>query len=283
MLRRALECAARQNYQPLEVIVADNATEGDDVASVIAAFRERIDSLRYFRHEKNIGPIKNFEFCLAQATGDYFMWLADDDELAANSLPALARPLEADSSIVTVVPHWRLKRSPGTGWVVEQRVYESHSALLRVLRYVWRSNDAFYYGLHRRTELVKCRFHRFAWPNASTVAETAYPFLMTIVLAGRIVSVGDPRVEWINHEYTEKSYSNPEPFPSYALKRILRRLNLHAIYLAQVYRGLGMLAPFIVAPVSIVSLATEFTTGIVRKLCRSLGIQVEAMSAAEKS
>jgi glycosyltransferase involved in cell wall biosynthesis len=281
MLKRALEGVAQQNYQPLEVIVADNATEGDDVAAVIAVFRERIN-IRYVRHETNIGAAKNFEFCLAEATGEFFMWLADDDELATNSLAALARPLGADSSIVTVVPYWRLKRSPDTGWVVEQRVYASHSALIRVLRYVWRSNDAFFYGLHRRADLLKCRFHPFMWPNATLGADGIYPYLMTLVLAGRIVSVGDPQVEWINHEYTEKSYARRESFLLYAMKRILRRLNLHAIYLAQVYRGLGVLAPFVVAPVSVVSLATEFAIGFVRKLRRLLGFRAEAMPAAEK-
>lgn len=282
MLRRALESVARQDYQSLEVIVSDNATEGDEVSAVIAAFRDRIGGLRFVRHEKNIGATRNFEFCLAEARGDYFMWLADDDELSANSLAALAHPLEADSSIVTVVPYWRVKRSPNTGFVVEQRVYESSWPLLRVLRYVWRSNDAFFYGLHRRAELLACRFHPFLWPNAAVGANGTYPFLMTLILAGRIVSVRDPRVEWINHAYTEKSYANPEPFLSYAPKHVLRRLNLHAIYFVQVYRSLGPLASIVVAPVSIASVAVEFITGFVNKLRRMLGFQVEPMSAARR-
>jgi glycosyltransferase involved in cell wall biosynthesis len=282
MLRRALESVARQNYGPLEVIVADNATEGDEVAAVIAAFRGRIENLRYVRHERNIGAVNNFMFCLAEAAGEYFMWLADDDELAPDSLGPLAQPLDDDPSTVTVVPYWRLKRSPDTGWVVEQMVYESPSPLRRVLRYVWRSNDAFFYGLHRRRDLLKCRFPRFAWPNAAAVADTAYPFLMTLVLAGRIVSVRERRVEWINHAYSEKSYANPEPFLSYAPKHIVRRLNLHGIYLAQVYRNLGVLAALVVAPVSVASLLAEFSSALVRKLRRSLGGTAEAVSAIEK-
>ena len=282
MLSRALDSVARQDYQPLEVIVADNATEGDEVAAVIAAFRGRIDGLRYVRHEKNIGAVDNFAFCLDEATGDFFMWLADDDELSANSVAALARLLAGDSSVVTVVPYWRLMRGPDTGWVVEQRAYESHSALRRVLRYVWRSNDAFYYGLHRRAELLKCRFHPFVWPNASLGADAAYPYLLTLVLAGRIVSVRDPRVQWINHAYSEKSYANPEPFLCYAPKHVLRRFNLHMVYLVQVYRSLGILTSLAVVPISTASLAIEFATGFVRKLRRLLGFQVEAMPAAPK-
>jgi hypothetical protein len=130
--------------------------------------------------------------------------------------------------------------------------------------------------------LLKCRFPRFAWPNAAAVADTAYPFLMTLVLAGRIVSVRERRVEWINHAYSEKSYANPEPFLSYAPKHIVRRLNLHGIYLAQVYRNLGVLAALVVAPVSVASLLAEFSSALVRKLRRSLGGTAEAVSAIEK-
>ncbi len=282
MLRRALESVAQQDYQPLEVIVADNATEGDEVSSVIAAFRDRIVGLRYVRHATNIGAVDNFEFCLAEAAGDFFMWLADDDELAANSLAALAQPLQSDSSIVTVVPYWRLMRSPHTGRAIEQRVYESHSALRRVVRYVWRANDAFYYAMHRRTELLKCRFRPFLWPNATLGYNATYPFLMTLVLAGRIVSVRDPRVEWINHSYSEKSYAGPGSLLVYVPKYVLRRLNLHAIYFTQVYRGLGILAALVVVPVSMASLAVEFAREFVRRLRQWLGFRVEALPAARK-
>ena len=282
LLRRALDSVAQQDYQPLEVIVADNATEGHEVDAVIAAFRDRIDGLRYVRHETNIGAVDNFEFCLAAATGDFFMWLADDDELAPHSLAALARPLETDTSVVTVVPYWRFMRSPDTGWVVEQRVYESHSALLRVLRYVWRANDAFYYGLHRRADLLRCRFIPFLWPNATLGYNSTYPYLMTLVLAGRIVSAPDPRVEWINHSYSEKSYQKPGSLLVYVPKHILRRINLHAIYFVQVYRSLGILASLAVASVSIASLATEFVTLPARKLSQALGLPVEALPAAKK-
>lgn len=33
------------------------------------------------RHKENLGILPNFEFALAQATGKYFMWLADDDAI----------------------------------------------------------------------------------------------------------------------------------------------------------------------------------------------------------
>ena len=183
---------------------------------------------------------------------------------------------------MSVVPCWRLMHNMEAGSVIEQRTYESHSALARVLRYVWRSNDAFFYGLHRRQELLKCRFHRFAWPNATTVLNTTYPFLMTLVLAGRIVSVDDPQVEWINHSYTEKSYANPQHFWVKVPKHMMRRINVHAIYLAQVIRALGLWQFLVVIPVSTFSLLTEFATEAVRRLRRGIRSEVDALHSAER-
>ena len=35
--------------------------------------------IRYFRHAENIGPTNNWNFCLNEARGSYFLLLHDDD------------------------------------------------------------------------------------------------------------------------------------------------------------------------------------------------------------
>jgi glycosyltransferase involved in cell wall biosynthesis len=270
LLRRALESVAAQRYEVLEVLVVDNATEGTEVGDVVEVFRARIPGLRFIRHDHNIGPQANFMFCLAEAKGAYFMWLADDDELSCGSLDALAAVLDEDGSVVTAVPHWYLKRSADSGLVIEQSFYESESALRRVLSYVWRGNDAFYYAMHRRSVLQQCRFVRFRWPNRNSVADVAYPYLMTLVMTGRIVSVGDRRALWINHAYSEKSYARTEVFVIYAARYLLRRINLHCIYCVQVTRTLGIGACLLVVPTSVASLIRELAMLVLRKGWRVL-------------
>jgi glycosyltransferase involved in cell wall biosynthesis len=77
-LPRALDSALSQTYPNLEVIVADNCSS-DDTGGVVARRADR--RVRYFRHEANIGPNNNFNFCLEQARGDYFLLLHDDDRI----------------------------------------------------------------------------------------------------------------------------------------------------------------------------------------------------------
>ncbi len=75
-LRQVLESAINQTYPNVEVIVSDNCSP-DDTETVVKSFSG--PRLRYFRHAENIGPNNNFNFCVEQAAGDYFLLLHDDD------------------------------------------------------------------------------------------------------------------------------------------------------------------------------------------------------------
>jgi glycosyltransferase involved in cell wall biosynthesis len=75
-LKQTLESALNQTYQNLEIIVADNCSTDNTKIYVNSISDPRI---RYFRHNKNIQPNDNFNFCVEQAKGDYFLLLHDDD------------------------------------------------------------------------------------------------------------------------------------------------------------------------------------------------------------
>jgi glycosyltransferase involved in cell wall biosynthesis len=76
-LKQALESAVNQTYQHLEIIVADNCSS-DHTNEVVKKFADsRI--IRYYKHAKNIGANNNFNFCVEQAQGAYFLLLHDDD------------------------------------------------------------------------------------------------------------------------------------------------------------------------------------------------------------
>jgi glycosyltransferase involved in cell wall biosynthesis len=83
-LRRTLQLICRQTYPNLEIFVSDNASPGPETEQVVREFAEADPRVKYFRQVANIGPIANFRFVLATATGDYFMWAADDDEWDAS-------------------------------------------------------------------------------------------------------------------------------------------------------------------------------------------------------
>lgn len=75
-LRECLTSALNQTYSNLEIIVADNCSS-DNTEEVVNNFSSH--SLIYYKHPKNVGPQNNFNFCLEQASGSYFLLLHDDD------------------------------------------------------------------------------------------------------------------------------------------------------------------------------------------------------------
>lgn len=75
-LKQALESAINQTYPNIEIIVADNCST-DHTESLVKSFSD--PRTRYLKHVENIGAVNNFNFCLEQATGAYFLLLHDDD------------------------------------------------------------------------------------------------------------------------------------------------------------------------------------------------------------
>jgi GT2 family glycosyltransferase len=81
LLERAIQSVLRQSYAHFEIHVYDNAS-GDGTHDVVTSFADHDRRVRYHCHERNIGPIANFAFGVAEVKTPYFNILSDDDLLA---------------------------------------------------------------------------------------------------------------------------------------------------------------------------------------------------------
>ncbi len=79
-LREALECALAQTYPNIEIVVSDNASP-DNTEAVVRSYTD--PRIRYFRQAAGLIPNDNFNFCVEQARGQYFLFLPDDDKIDA--------------------------------------------------------------------------------------------------------------------------------------------------------------------------------------------------------
>ena len=100
-LRRTLELICGQTYPNIEIVVSDNASHGSETEGVAREFSARDKRIRYFRQATNIGSIANFRFVLAKASGDYFMWAADDDEWDARFIETCLAASGPSCSVMT--------------------------------------------------------------------------------------------------------------------------------------------------------------------------------------
>jgi glycosyltransferase involved in cell wall biosynthesis len=260
LLERALNCVARQDYQNLEVIVADNGTPGDAVARLVDTFRPRIRSLVYTKHERNIGALPNFMGLLQAARGKYFMWLADDDEISDNYVAQLVALLEGHPDASCAAGHWMLMQSESAGQLMKTASFPQHSALLRALKFIWHTDDAFFYGLHRTATLRHASFPGYWWPNREVLFNWGYVLLFDSVLRGPVLLPADRSVRFINHDYTSKSYAGNTGKVTQLFQFVMRRLNVHYLYLRKAASAIGWWALAPTSAISLVALSREFVT-----------------------
>ena len=77
-LRSALDSLVSQDYEDFEVIISDNASD-DDTESICREYADRDPRVRYYRAERNMGPVLNAVRVYELARGEYFMLAAHDD------------------------------------------------------------------------------------------------------------------------------------------------------------------------------------------------------------
>jgi glycosyltransferase involved in cell wall biosynthesis len=75
-LPHCIGAALAQSYQNFEVLVSDNAST-DETPAVLAQIGD--PRLRVVRQKENIGLIRNWNACLAEARGAYIIFVSDDD------------------------------------------------------------------------------------------------------------------------------------------------------------------------------------------------------------
>ncbi len=102
-LRRTIENACAQTYPNLQIIVSDNASTDPQVEALCRDAAERDPRIKYYRQPFNKGPMANFEFTLLQASGDYFIWFADDDERTSKSIENLLKGFSTASPQTVLV------------------------------------------------------------------------------------------------------------------------------------------------------------------------------------
>src|SRR5215475_3350991 len=75
--------ALAQTYEHFEVVVSDNAST-DATQDVLKEFQDV--RLRVVRQPINIGLIGNWNACLAAASGEFIVFVSDDDRIAPQML-----------------------------------------------------------------------------------------------------------------------------------------------------------------------------------------------------
>lgn len=113
-LGRCLEHLLTFTRIDFEVVIGDNAS-GDNTAQVAEEYAARLPSLRYHRHERDIGFARNMDSILRLARGKYVYILSDDDMVFESALVMMRDILEASPSAASVSGKYQSLVRPEVG------------------------------------------------------------------------------------------------------------------------------------------------------------------------
>lgn len=85
-IREALESALQQDYENLEVVVADDASTDCTQAIILELAARYPGRLKYFFNPKNLGITANSNVALKACTGEYIAFMGGDDVLLPDKI-----------------------------------------------------------------------------------------------------------------------------------------------------------------------------------------------------
>ena len=84
MLKEAIDSVLKQDYNNIELIVSDNASE-DETYILMEKYLSKYKNIKYIKREKNIGPFLNAKEAYKEIKGKYLLILSDDDYLVSDT------------------------------------------------------------------------------------------------------------------------------------------------------------------------------------------------------
>lgn len=153
-IENAIETILDQSYADFELIISDNAST-DDTAEICKKYAQKDSRIRFFHHATNMGAVKNYEFALNEAVGEFFMWAPAHYRRSNNYI-------EECLSVLQASPECAFASTPNC-WVGDEGRVDKHKVFSlkgtlyqridQFLDNCWDAHACFY-ALFRREHMV---------------------------------------------------------------------------------------------------------------------------------
>ncbi len=173
-LRRAIASALAQCHRNIELVISDNGST-DETEAICREFAAADARIKYIRHPKNLGPTPNFLCAVEKSSGEFFMWLCDDDWIDPNYVSECLKELVGSAETVLaggVSKYYHGDEYRHTG--APTNLLQS-GRLDRMLAYYDTVEDnGIYYGLWRMSHITRVPCVNTMGTDWLTLAAAAY-------------------------------------------------------------------------------------------------------------
>ena len=280
----AIEDILSQSYEDFELIISDDCSV-DRTAAICKEYAQKDSRIRFFYQQPRLGMQKNYEFVLAQARGQFFMWASSDDRWDKDFISILLGAIKLDKNLISVFCPFQFIDEDGNAYIGKNRGihtnnYAGRNAFFRLAKFCFFYSDAFFYGLHRRELIQDIRIPIWWGINSITPANNNYPPLCLFLARGGYLSVGESPLFYKRaHQNSQPRHSNE--FANHFLLTkyfafLLRKLNVLCESILAVQKGSqSLFLVLTVVPLFLsrclfdcISMTAQKTSWHIRKLLR---------------
>ena len=195
-LAKALSALLNQDYQNLEIIISDNAST-DSTKKICNEFLIKYKNIRYYRNEKNLGSVDNFNKLVQLAMGKYFMWAAHDDLREKNYVSSCVEKLEKASDSAVLCQSYTKTFIQGSDDILCINTLDSFEGVIGPINQYRETLKHFpataIYGLYRLSAMRKTKLFQ------KTIA-TDLAFIQELSAYGQFIQVKKPLFTYIGRK-----------------------------------------------------------------------------------
>lgn len=192
LLKRAIASIKSQTYQNLEILVSDNGSTDPQVVALIEEFSAANPRVKVFLQNVNQGPFFNFRTLLENATGKYFIWLADDDYWCDSFLENLVLHARQSGAALTYGKAIVVDVDLPEKDCVAKELQTSTGCLTSLIAFARFDSDSIFYGLFETRKGQRCKSMLRDWyiPRfiSSNAAFLKYDFVSYVFLYGLLAT-----------------------------------------------------------------------------------------------
>jgi glycosyltransferase involved in cell wall biosynthesis len=98
-MKRRLDSILNQTYQNFQILISDNRSS-DLTSKICGDYQKKENKIKYYRQQKNLGFVKNFNYLIKNTQTKYFVMAAVDDLWEPTFLEENIKILESNEKIV---------------------------------------------------------------------------------------------------------------------------------------------------------------------------------------
>ena len=101
-LKENIESILMQDFKDFELIIADDASI-DNTATIGQSYEDQDDRINFFKHNKNLGMVENWNWCIEKSAGKYIKPILGDDRFHGDfALGKMVSAMEEDEKVSLV-------------------------------------------------------------------------------------------------------------------------------------------------------------------------------------